>query len=707
MKKLNLILCIFLQISFIGWVFLDISNALQYFMFPLILIYLIFLPGYLIMKLINFEDISFVHKLLFSVALSLLFIMLIGLCINLILPYLGYERPLNKINLSLSFSIFISIMIILLWEKSYEIENPFLFKKGFLKIPFGITFLIVLFLFTILSSLMVLYYQNNIFLIISLSLLAVSPVIVIQKVDQKYYPIALFLIGFSLLLHTTLAVPFFRGTDIWREYYFTNRVITESFWDSSIDTNLNAMLSLTILAPTFSKILEISPSNVFRLIFPLIYSLVPVGVYEVAKEKFAPKISFLGVCFFIFFFVFYGEMTSLARQQIAELFIILILLIIVTKKPSDIKSSFLAICMGIGLVFSHYGVYYLMMLFLLLLLGLQFLLNKSYDDKNKFLSFRIVIIYLLLGYLWYGIILTSPAETIVNVIYDVLIPTAAAHQAQVEYALGIGFLELSFLRQIKAIIQYGVQFSIILGVGYWLLNDRENNAYKYLSLLVLAVLIFSVISPAFAGALNMTRIYHFTLLILSPFIVVGLFYLVKILGSINIKNIQNKIPTKKILYFGCALLLFFYLMLNTGVAYEITGDDPINTAVGLDRARGHSNEEIRVSVYFGYKTEQDVTGAFWLNEYNENKTILADRTAHLHTLYGPGMLGPFGNKRYLDNETNEVYSDEFLYLDYCNLFEGKIRLEGRRTIELEEIQLSLENNNLVYTNGGCKVYSAN
>ena len=79
---------------------------------------------------------------------------------------------------------------------------------------------------------------------------------------------------------------------------FAESVIKNSFWNLTIYSDINAMLSIVILAPTLSLIGNLNITWVFKIIYPFLFSLVPVGLYHIFNDQIKnEKISFLA-CFF-------------------------------------------------------------------------------------------------------------------------------------------------------------------------------------------------------------------------------------------------------------------------------------------------------------------------------------------------------------------------------------------------------------------------
>src|SRR5438105_1896491 len=89
---------------------------------------LIFAPGFLISGLIRQTHESVWHRLVYSVGLSLLFLLVLGLTANTVLPHIGVSRPMARTPLLFSYDVG---MVILLWifmrrrkDPSFRISVP-------------------------------------------------------------------------------------------------------------------------------------------------------------------------------------------------------------------------------------------------------------------------------------------------------------------------------------------------------------------------------------------------------------------------------------------------------------------------------------------------------------------------------------------------------------------------------------------------------
>ena len=119
-------------------------------------------------------------------------------------------------------------------------------------------------------------------------------------IPKKLYPLAVFVIAISLLYHSSLiSMHLVEWADGSFEYWISNKTVINSIWDPTTYGACNAMLSLTILAPLYSIISNMSITWVFKIVYSLLFSLVPLGLYRVFQKQTNDKIAFLSCFFFI------------------------------------------------------------------------------------------------------------------------------------------------------------------------------------------------------------------------------------------------------------------------------------------------------------------------------------------------------------------------------------------------------------------------
>jgi uncharacterized membrane protein len=595
-------------------------------------VYLLFVPGILILRIIKVHNISSTEVLLYSVGLSITSIMFIGFFINLIYPFLHIFDPISLWPLIITVSIFVVVLSFLSYLRDKDYSNPdFIYSEDFLS-PY-VLFLFLLPFLAIFGTYLMNLYKNNI--LISVLFIMISLIIILfayNKIPKKFYPLTIFIISISLLFQTSLISNYITGFDIQSEYYFTSLVIKNGFWNLNLNVDYNSMLSDTMLAPILSIISKIDLDWIFKVIYPLLFSLVPLGLYIVFKKQTTAKIAFLSSFFFMSFYVFYAEMIGLARQEIAEVFLVLLILVMITRKISNITRSFLLIIFGISLIVSHYGLAYIYM-FSLLIVYFLILLNDHYNiknsfififrnnkaavvknkvSKNKILSFSFVLFFIVFLLSWY--MYTSSGNSL-NVFLSLLSNLSGSFNQffNPTSVQGLAVIQEP-LTPLQTIFRYGdylIELFIIIGVISILLRDRMKFRKEYLAFILINILIQigSVTVPYFSNALNPERLYQITLIFLAPACIIGgltsldVIYKILTFFKIQIKNFKDKkIILLSIFFvifilFSSGFLYYWTSESSTSIAFNSTYDTPIYNDMEIQSVNWINNYGVGVSRY--------------------------------------------------------------------------------------------------------------
>ncbi len=714
--KKFLIMIAAIQLAMLGligmdWLGWEISILRQFVGF----VYLTFIPGIIILKLLRLHRLGTVKTVLLSTGLSISFLMFIGFFINEILYFLNIDSPFSFWNVF----IFITAILIILGILSCKIDRFDYFQQPTLEISRSAVYLILLPVLSIAGTYFIYYHKNNIFLLILIVLIALIPILVaFKKITSEVYPLAVTAIAVSLLFHTSLISPYLTGWDIHGEYYFHRLVVDNAYWNPVIENNLNAMLSIVILPTVYSYFLKMDGVWVFKIIYPIIFSLVPLGLYCVyLRHLKSDKMAFFSVFFSMSFIVFFKDMVYLARQEIAELFFVLLIFLMVQDTISKNIRNILLLIFGASLVTSHYGITYIFII--LLIIVFLFSLDIVRNSKIKIVKLpgfnlkKTTLIYFVSFYIFFVLIWyinfssSSVFESIVH-IGDRVSTNFIADFSNFEnrdknilFGLGIADPVISsFGRYAHRNLQLITQFLIIIGF-FKIIFYREyaqlKAEYFYLIAGSLVILLLSLL-PHAANTMNMTRIYQISLLTLSPlFIVGGIFVIEKLLNIINNLNIYKQNLAIAILILG---VLIPYFLFNTGFIYAVTNEYP--TSISLDMEKMKNYDISKKQIYGTITQEQDVNSAIWYYKYkNTTKVIYADSDSQMHVLYSYGKTYIFTTKginliTYLKNiKTVPGY---YIYFNKFNICENN-------SIVNKSIYLTLLNtSSTIYSNGCGEIY---
>ena len=273
-------------------------------------IYLTWVPGIILLRVLRVHKVGAIETLLFSVGLSVSTVLFLGFAINTIYPMLDLLKPISEGPLLITMTVFVFAGAVIAYIVDRDFNQPeYITTEETFGWP---VFLFALLPFlAIFGAWLVNNYRINTLLFVLLAVIAIVPALVAFRrivPETVHYPFVIWTVGLSLLLHASLISNHIWGWDINQEFYISNLVIQNGAWDFSIYSNINAMLSIVMLAPIYSILCSIDIVWVFKIIYPLLFSLARPGIYMIARRQSYDRIAFYGTFFFITFFVFFTEM---------------------------------------------------------------------------------------------------------------------------------------------------------------------------------------------------------------------------------------------------------------------------------------------------------------------------------------------------------------------------------------------------------------
>ena len=146
-------------------------------------IFLTFIPGILILRILRIHDIGNVKTVLYSVGLSIGALMLIGLLMNTFYPFLGIENPISFFSLYITINLVILLFYALAYFRDKNYFKPTFFDTKEVLSPYFLLLCLLPFL-AIFGTYMLNQYGNNTLQMILLLIIAIFPLIHI-KMDSK------------------------------------------------------------------------------------------------------------------------------------------------------------------------------------------------------------------------------------------------------------------------------------------------------------------------------------------------------------------------------------------------------------------------------------------------------------------------------------------------------------------------------------------
>ena len=648
--KISDFLAVVLGVQVFVWILIsfEIAGVQIPLLQPMIgFIYCCFIPGIVLLRALNLHRIGTINTLLYSIGLSIAIIYFVGFSLNAGLPFLGINNPLSGIYFTLALSVITISLCIICWLQDSDApgDSDGWHVSAIFTIPNMCLFLVP---FTaIFGTYLVNHFQANQLLLAMVMILASIGILVGlgRFIPRESYPIALFVISITLLLHTALITPYLWGWDIVEEHFYATLVLQQQAWDIGLFGNVNGCMSIVVLAPYLTQLTGLSLTWVFKLVYPLIFSLVAVALYEVYRHQTGEKIAFFACFMFISYFQYYNGMIFLTRQMIAEIFLVLLLLLMVSTAVTGRKRAFLAGFYGFALITSHYGLSYIFMAVLLaawlliLIAGSRqvstigtwiFSRLKREDsklanflnaqEKRTILTVQFVAFFSLCTIGWYSLIASGSVLDSAIQIGEQIISNLITELANPAASQGMNVVVSETATPLHEVWKYLFLITnllIVLGILAYLFGKpnryRFTREYVALALIFLVMDVAGIVVPYLASALSVDRFYQITIIILSPFFAYGGLVAFSTIAD-NLRKTQPRTIHSCQAHVMLSVFLAIFLIFNTGFVYEVTGDSPTSMALStLDD--------------FPKYNEREMIGARWLQLHapiEGNQQLLSD-----------------------------------------------------------------------------------
>lgn len=663
-------------------------------------LYLLLIPGLLVLIILKLDGISFIKKFLISLGISITSLIFLGLVINSFYPVIS--RPLSLIPLLTIFN----IMIIGLISIAYKFN-----KAGFnlnrlfdinldIKNKSIVTFIfpVIFPIFAILGTYLMNTWENNIILLVMLLLISIYIIFLFymkeERIPTSTYPFAVWMISLGLLLMHGLTSYHIMGNDIHNEFYSFQVTLNNFHWAASqYYSSSNSVLSVTVLPMVFYTLSKVNAEYIFKLLYAIIGSIIPLCVYVISKKYLNHKYAFAAALFFIFQVAFIYNLLSSTKTLIAIFFFSLAVMLIFDDEIKEFPRKILFIFFVMALVLCHYTTSYVFVTLLLavfvlsLLFKIDFLkrFNKAKINSSissNFFTFGIAIMVIALIFAWYSQLTSSPGSntvqfiesTINNVanifVEDLKSPTQNA-------VLGVGVNKLP--QQINVL----VYDSIFAFIGIGLFSLLWKNAYKKLKiepeflllmftsvLLLLAFLVVPYLSRGYGGTRLFTQLAVFLAI---PFVI----------GVVTLARVIKK-PNLDLLFLS--LMLISLLSCATYLPYHLLGE-PVSP--DYDK-----NGLIRGQTYI---YDQDMNTAEWLKTYRDDLRIYTDRTGN-YVLALAFKQDPYKVARNTFFYRNQSINQGYIFLRKTNM-QGLIYTSGDQPENIKNYENLFADLDKTYDNG--------
>jgi len=659
-------------------------------------VFLLFVPGFVSLSLLKMERLDTVEKLLFSVGLSVALTMLIGLVTDQLGTIAGFSQPLTLLPVMIALQAYTLLAAAF---THFRLEKQHQRSSKSLKIA---VIVLLSAIAIVLCTFGVYYYvspSRNMFLVAGLVTLAALMILTVawaKNLPGGLLALVVLTVSVALLFQTSLASPYIFGSDIHTEYYMMKLTRDSGYWNASRYFSdpgygrFNTMLSVTILPAVYSEFLGGDLTWVIKIMLPAMFSLVPLGLYKFWQETVDRKQALIATFLLVSQMTFFTEMLELARQMVAEFFLVLLVLLLFrSKNQFDWKGKLLFVLFTFSLAASHYA---LSLIFLFYILSVWAAL-RVFKRKIAILNSSLVLTAFVVTFFWY--IYTSysaPFQSILQFadnVYRNLGDFFNPASRGTEVARGLGMeAATSTLQLLSRGFAYATQLFIVVGFLVVTLRRKKTGGNGMESFVLystnMVLLGLCIALPNFAATLNMTRFYHIVLFFLAPLFAIGC-------GTFVGFALRRKHELA-----ASALMMAIivpYFLFQTGLVYELAGTQTWSISLGKYRM-GQS-----LNVDFGYVTAQEVASAEWLNANTEQENLRVYADFHIFcALAGYGSI--YRDSLIMLSNTSQPASNEYAYLGELAVRYGKII--GSDSWNTTDI-VDFGSFTTIYTSGDCVI----
>jgi uncharacterized membrane protein len=403
------------------------------------------------------------ERVAYCLGAVLLTLMIGGLVLDVLLPHIGVPRPLAQRPILIGVDVLnIGLMA---WRIQKGSTGPSIrpglgsLRRWEIRILVAAASSIVL---VVAGANRLNNGEGNLVALVGLSAVVVTFAFVIWRRDilrDSVIAGATYLLSLSLLLATSLRGWYITGHDIQSEYRVFQLAKDNGVWNIGTYHNAyNACLSITILPTEIWQAVRVDDPYIYKVFFQLLFAVVPVLVYLLARRYWSKQVAILGVIYFVAFPTFFTDMPYLNRQEIAFLYVGLAFLAMTKRRWSVWRRRIVMVICAIGVGLSHYSTMYVFVATLAIGLVAEYgyLLaarvhtrfkqkhehkheqkrdsGVTWADTARTITLGVVLAAGLVSFLW-GDVITHTSSSVVTTLEDALPSAGGSHSVDASYNL--------------------------------------------------------------------------------------------------------------------------------------------------------------------------------------------------------------------------------------------------------------------------------
>lgn len=716
-------------------IFLDIPVFRQILGFLL----LAFVPGMLFICILKPSKLGMTERFVLSAGLSISFIMFIGILINTSYPLFGYETPLSLISLLFSFNVALLTLAVIAHLRggfaNFVKKNDLrlgIHERALFMIP-------VLFPALSVLGMHLMNTTDNNSMLMALLFLIPGYVIIIsiwnKQIPEKSYPLIIFMMSISLVLLMGMRSSHIIGADAHTEYYTFQQTLSNEKWQILFKTTLDSCLSISILPAIYQSFLNVNSEHLFKILYPILFSVSPLVVYIIAREYLGGRYAFLASVFFMSQGTFLNT-TANPRTTVAILFVALSIMVLLTDRLSLLEKRLFSIVFIFSCIVSHYSTTYIffgILLFAFISIQIVHRLlayqegsasreNSLAHEQNiidsasqaasqealkSYISLGVITIFFVVIFLWYSQVTGAAFNSGVGFLVDSMRSLQdffilESRQENTVLALGSGVEKLEVPRKIAFIFNWLSILFIAIGVlttlsGYrqrislsseniddssCLLRKRIDITFFALALICSAIMAVSVAVPFVSKGYGLDRTYLLTTTVLSFFFVIGGMTVAKLF------RVCRK-------YMAVLVVLVPFFMCATGTMYQV---------FGYPGSMVLNSEGDSYDIY--YILDQETVSSKWLKNFSQENTIIYADFYGRTRLRSQGRLG-LNRSMYAGDliENHNPLGKGYFYLRYCNVVKRKFLDSSYQWHNTSDYKDEFAKREKIYSNAGSDIWT--
>lgn len=717
-----------LQVLLVGTVAIEsLGVELPLLRGALAFVYLAFVPGFLLFRLIGARLEHWSSAIASVIGLSIASMMFLGVVVNVALRAIGVARPFTELPIVISISISVLALTAIYYSHVEEATTLRVDLHRLLS-PWVLGLAVLPFL-GIYGALVLTRIGNNLLLLGLYSVIALLPILALfDRFPTRLFPYAIWVIAISLLLQNTLTGQFLAWGDQPKEAALALSVLRTGYWDPALAPGLGnkfTMLRIVILHPIYVLFTDAKLVWVFKLAHPLLFSVTPVALYQAYRRYVPDRAAFLSAFLYVSLFSFFIVLSRNTRTATALLFLSLIAMLVADRSLPLFQRKILTILFAAGIVVSHYGVSYMVLFALAAVLPLTHVLDRiTGRESESVTSWSFVLLYATMTFAWY--IFASPrskafnlvigfGETFITKLLNEFLLAPESTSATTRYVTSdFSSVTLDILRLYNMVVGALIGLGVLL--TFWNLYRDETSVTFDNEYLAYATLFLGVFSITFLPVerFNTARTYATALLFFAPFFVVGVHEIFDLLSQLPLPDIR--FPVRQL----AAGAIVLYFVLNVGlVSATVTHEYSPNALVEKSRIMDDGHPTEKAYFYKQYHTIYSVESTSWMQAQAANDSTVFEsgwpggfKGAVGHSSIEPTETRhPVFRKRLIEQEMlseGERLGPGYVYLNAYNWIGNVIRTPSGHFVYnyvyTRDVQSHWDEKNRIYDNGGSVVY---